>query len=292
VKRIFLTGGTGFIGSHFLSEAVGAGHEVITLRRTQKSRPRFALPFEPQWLDKNLCDVSSADFGGCDSLVHLAAVGVDNPGACSWEEAIRINVTESIRLLIAASQAGIRRMIVCGSCFEYGRVGERFQTIPASATLEPTGPYHASKAAATLAAYALAIEQNLEMMILRPFHVYGEGEAEHRFWPALRRAAFAGEDFPMTPGGQVRDFIPVRDLARAFLNALDEKEISRGEPIIENIGTGKATTLLHFAASWWKQWNAAGRLLPGALAYRRNEVMNYIPEISERCHRWMKHLAK
>lgn len=50
------------------------------------------------------------------------------------------------------------------------------------------------------------------------FHVYGEREAETRFWPSLRRAALAGEDFPMTKGEQIRDFMPVETLARTFLD--------------------------------------------------------------------------
>ena len=56
--------------------------------------------------------------------------------------------------------------------------------IPTDAPLEPTGPYHASKAAATMAALGLAVDRKLSLSVLRPFHVFGEGEEETRFWPA------------------------------------------------------------------------------------------------------------
>lgn len=287
MNRIFLTGGTGFIGSNFLRQAMASGHQIVALRQSASSRPKVSLPCEPLWLEKPLQDVAIDDLRGCAALVHFAAVGAANPVACSWDEAFRVNVTASLRLLVTAADAGIRRIIVCGSCFEYGRAGERYKAIPTSAPLEPTGPYHASKAAATLAAYALAVERKIEMLIIRPFHVFGEGEAEHRFWPSLRRAAFAGEDFPMTMGEQMRDFIPVRDVANLCVNALADRDIRPGEPLIENVGTGVPTTLRDFAAGWWKEWNATGDLMRGVIPYRSDEVINYVPQISDRCRRWM-----
>ena len=66
--------------------------------------------------------------------------------------------------------------------------------------LEPTGAYHSAKAAATMAALGLAVDRKLALTVLRPFHVYGEGEAEGRLWPALRKAALTGVDLPMTKG--------------------------------------------------------------------------------------------
>lgn len=273
--RIFVTGGTGFIGSHFLRLAMAAGHEVRALRRTG-SRPSIVLPSEPVWIDAELKSVPVDALKGCDALVHLAATGVTR--TATWEECFSINVDQSLRLWRAASNAGISRFVICGSCFEYGRAGERYEFIPTDAPLEPTGPYHASKAAATMAALGLAVERNLSFSILRPFHVFGEGEEETRFWPSLRATALAGRDFPMTKGEQVRDFIEVGEVARQFLAATAAAN-EAGRPVITNVGTGRPQTIEMFAGHWWKQWGARGRLQPGAVPYRPNEVMRYVPEI-------------
>ncbi|MEI8283803.1 MAG: hypothetical protein WCG52_02325, partial [bacterium] len=50
--------------------------------------------------------------------------------------------------------------------------------------------------------------------------------------------------------------------------------------VVANIGTGHPQTIRSFAEHWWKKWDAKGKLLPGALPYRDNEVMRYVPEVS------------
>jgi UDP-glucose 4-epimerase len=275
--HVFLTGGTGLIGSHFLRRALGEGHQITALRRPG-SQPRIELAQQPAWVEGDLEGDWSEAMGTCDTLVHLAAHGMDLK-AGDWQECFRWNVTASLKLWQAAAEAGIRRFIIAGSCFEYGRSGERYEFIPVNAPLEPTAPYHASKAAASMAALGLAVEKKLELTLLRPFHVYGPGEAPHRFWPSLRRAAAAGEDFPMSEGRQVRDFVPVVQVASAFLKAAARDDPTPAFPLIENVGSGRPRTLLSFAQEEWEAAAATGRLLPGKIPMRASEVMRYVPEL-------------
>ncbi len=275
--KIFVTGGTGFIGGHFLKRALAARHHVFAVRRVG-GKTRIPLPQEPVWLDGNLGDDWSEKLSQCQALVHLAAAGV-SPQKADWDELFEVNVRQSLNLWRRAAKAGVKRFVICGSCFEYGKSGEHFDFIPTDAPLEPTHAYAASKAAATMAALALAIENKIELLVLRPFHVFGEGEEESRFWPSLRKAAFAGEDFSMTAAEQIRDFISVEKVADIFVAALTRNDLRAGEPKIENVGTGKPQTLLAFAEFWWKHWNAKGKLKIGALPYRDNEVMRYVPKI-------------
>ena len=83
----------------------------------------------------------------------------------------------------------------------------------------------------------------------------------------------------MSPGEQLGDFIPVEKAVESFLHALTTP-ISRENPLIANIGTGRAQSLRDFAQSWWERWNALGRLLIGARAYRPTDVMRYVPEVT------------
>ena len=276
--NIFVTGGTGFIGGHFLKKALAAGHEAVALR-LPGDQPKISLPRQPEWVDGSLADDWSGPLMRCQALVHFAAVGV-SPQKADWDDLFDVNVRQSLNLWRRAAKASVKRFVICGSCFEYGRSGERFEVIPANAPLEPTNAYAASKAAATMAALALAAEQKIEMLVLRPFHIFGDGQHESNFWPSLRKSALAGGDFPMTAGEQVRDFVPVETVAEKFAAALARTDLCAGEPKVENVGTGKPQTLRGFAEYWWKQWNAKGKLEIGALPYRANEVMRYVPQLA------------
>jgi UDP-glucose 4-epimerase len=274
--KIALTGGTGFIGSHFLYQALAAGHSVRALRRSPISKSRIPLPVPPDWVDRQLDEVSEEELQGCDVLVHLAA-HTGNVPYDSLANCLRWNLTAVLALFEQARLAGIKRFIVAGSCFEYGSSGERFDAIPTDAPLEPTNSYAASKAAASIALLQWAKEYKLSFEILRVFHVYGEGELETRFWPSLRRAAFAGEDFPMTEGEQIRDFMNVEDVALTFLNRVIMHDFSTSMVQVFNLSTGAPISIRSFAHRCWRQWDAKGQLLLGKIPYRQNEVMRYIP---------------
>lgn len=272
-------GGTGFIGSHFLNAAFRAGHEVIALRRPD-SKPRVPLLQEPQWVEGELDGKYAASMEGCEVLVHFAA-HTPNPPYDTLERCLYWNLTASLSSFNRAADVRITKFLVAGSCFEYGRSGERYDFIPVDAPLEPTMTYPTSKAAASIAFHGWAVERNLYLQILRIFQVFGEGELETRLWPSLRRAALAREDYPMTPGGQVRDFISVDEVAAAFIKALKFDGVEPGKPLFKNVGTGKPQTVLEFAQYWWKHWGAKGTLKPGAIPYRDNEVMRFVPEVQE-----------
>jgi nucleoside-diphosphate-sugar epimerase len=276
--KFFVTGGTGFIGSHFIRMAQAAGHSVLALRRSTESLPVIDLPQQPHWLTKTMSEVTANDLTDCEIMVHIAAAGV-NPAENSWEKLFYTNVMESLKLWLVADSANVKRFVICGTCFEYGTSGESYEFIPANAPILPVGPYAASKAAATIAAISAAVQRNWQLVVLRPFHVFGEGESDLRFWPSLRKAALAGDDFPMTKGEQVRDFVPVEEASRQLLNACSILPAA-GQPEIRHIGTGHPQTLRNFAHHWWTHWNAKGNLMFGTIPYRQGEVMRYVPDAS------------
>jgi UDP-glucose 4-epimerase len=98
-------------------------------------------------------------------------------------------------------------------------------------------------------------------------------------FPSLHRAAISGEDYQMTAGEQVRDFISVEEVAEQFLKALASNLHVKGGVSIRNIGTGNPQTVREFSEHWWEKWGATGELRIGELPYRENEVMRYLPEV-------------
>lgn len=273
--KIALTGGTGFIGSHFLNQSLAAGHSVLALRRSASSTPRIPLAKEPEWLDRQLDEVSASELSGCEVLVHFAA-HTGNVPYDTLSNCLHWNLMAVLALFEQARIAGIRRFIVAGSCFEYGRSGERYEAIPTYASLEPTNSYAASKAAASIAIIQWAEENRLNLEVLRVFHVYGEGEPESRLWPSLHRAALAGVSLPMTEGAQIRDFMHVESVARTFLERATAHNKDDSKAIIFNLSSGQPKTIRLFAEYWWKVWHAKGELIFGRIPYRQGEIMRYV----------------
>jgi len=184
------------------------------------------------------------------------------------------NVAAPMALAEQAVAAGVRRFLVAGSCFEYGRAAGREQAVGPDTALEPDLSYPTSKAAASVAFAGFAREKSVSLKVLRLFQVFGEGEQDSRMWPSMRRAALEGRDFPMSPGGQLRDFTPVEFVARRFVEALDFSDAPPGEPCVQHVVTGEPRSLLEFAQDWWQRWGATGKLVPGALPYRPSEIMS------------------
>ena len=280
--RIFLTGGTGFIGSHVVNLALSLGNEVLCLRRSPKSWPRIPLIAEPIWLDCTLPEIHANDLQGVDVMLHLAA-HTAQPPYDTVENCVLYNLIQPLALLDKAQNAGIDKFVVAGSCFEYGLSATRYDFVPPSAPLEPTQAYSASKAAASIAFVQWALQKNISLTIQRIFHVYGEGEDPSRLYPSLKAAAKNNEDFPMSEGQQVRDFVPVEAVARALIDECVWLSCGTTASVsICNLGSGNPQTVLQFAQNIWSTHEAQGKLLPGALTYREGEVMRYVPEIGSR----------
>ena len=274
--KFFVTGATGFVGSYFLRVALDAGHSIRATNRPGRSS-KVSSP-ELEWLELELDQINHSHFESCDALIHLAAAGV-SPKQASRHDLMYWNVTVPQLLLEQAAAAGICRVVIAGSFAEYGLSANEYDFIPPSAPLQPTNSYASSKAACFVASHATAIELGLELCYLRIFSAYGDGQFESNFWPALKKAAVAGDDFAMTAGEQIRDYIPVEEVASAFLNAAIRNDVRSGSPLVYNIGTGQPVSMRTFAEKWWKAWDAKGILRIGAIPYRPNEVMRFVPLI-------------
>ena len=275
--KLFVTGGTGFVGSHFVQQALAAGHVVIALRRPG-SRTRIPLEQQPIWIDGALDGDYSENLNGVDVFVHLAS-HTPNPPYAPLDECLRWNVVAPIQLARQAVAAGIKQFLIAGSCFEYGQVPVELEFIDTTTPLAPSLSYPTSKAAASIAFEGFAREHGCKLKLLRIFQVFGEGEQDTRLWPSLRRAALLGKDFPMSAGEQVRDFIPVEDVSAQFLRHIDFDAVEGGVPKAYHIASGKSQTLLEFVTFWWQKWGATGQLQPGKMPYRKNELFRLVPRI-------------
>ena len=275
--KLFVTGGTGFVGSRFIESAVKSDHEVIALRRPNGNVSK-SKSGKINWVEGQLDGDYGEHLKSCDALVHFASAGV-SPKPASWGLCFEENVINTLKLCKNAIDAGIDKLLIAGTCAEYGKSGLRYDAIPSNAPLEPIGPYASSKAASFVAIHGLAVERNIKLSYLRIFSAYGKGQYKDNLWPSLYESAISGNDYPMTMGEQIRDFISVEGVADEFVNSLLFDKVMSGIPMIKNIGTGKPITVREFSEYWWKKWKAKGELQIGEVPYRKNEVMKYVPKI-------------
>lgn len=276
--KIFVTGSTGFIGSNFVKKVVSKGHHVLGFKR-KGSVPRVSISSSlVDWIEGDLCGLNLKDHPDCDVFVHFASYGVVD-GCNDWERCFRHNVFDLLSILKSSIGSSISKYVIIGSCFEYGRSGSRYEYIPVTAPLEPTTAYGSSKCSASLMSSSFAIENGLDLVIARPFHVYGDGEDPRRFYPQLISRSLSGEDLEMTGGDQIRDFQHVDECCDQILRLIDH-DGPRSCPRIYNLGSGRPQSLRDFALDQWDKNKSNGKVNFGKIPYRKNEVFRYVPEVN------------
>ena len=112
----------------------------------------------------------------------------------------------------------------------------------------------------------------------RIFNAYGEGQFSGNFWPSLRNAAIAGDDFAMTEGTQIRDFILVSDVACHLRIAAERPDLNPGRPMVVNIGTGQGLRIVDFALQQWRYFAATGSINPGAITSRGDQIARLVAD--------------
>jgi nucleoside-diphosphate-sugar epimerase len=232
MKRVLLTGASGFVGSHCLPALSNKGFEVHAVSRTIEKY----TPSEVRWHQADLLDrkqvlelVSNVE---PTHLLHLAWYAA--PGSYwSSEENLRW-VQASLDLLQAFTAAGGRRVVVSGSCAEY-EWGSH-QPLSERDTPKPSTLYGTCKHSLQLMVDAYAATKNISAAWGRLFFLYGPNEPESRLVPSVIRALLRGQPALCTHGDQVRDFLYVADVAEAFVTLLDSEvkgtiNIASGRPI-------------------------------------------------------------
>lgn len=281
-KTIFLTGATGFIGSHLLKRLIKEGCNVHISFRKNSSLWRIE-DFKEKFVHHT---IDLTDFEAVKSMIqqikpdvifHLAAYGVDYRQQ-DIHQTIDVNINASVNLFEAFFLNNGNRFIHTGSCFEYG---QKKILISEGDFLDPTSVYGASKASSVHLLSSIAKDmQSRELVILRPFGVFGEYESLHRFVPQVIDKLKCEHIVQMTFGEQIRDYIYIDDLIDAYILAAVVPMENKVEII--NIGSGKGISMKDFASMISQQLGTSNDLLQfGALPYRPDEMMYLVASIDK-----------
>jgi nucleoside-diphosphate-sugar epimerase len=247
-RTVLVTGGAGFIGSHLVDTLLEHGLHVrvidnFSTGHEAQLNPRAEL-FEADIRDGEA--IRSA-FDGVDCVFHVAAfprvpLSIEKP-----VETHLVNVVGTLNVLVAARDAGVRRLVYSGSSSAYG--DQPILPLREDMAPNPLNPYALQKL--TGEQYARLFHQlfGLETLTLRYFNVYGPRMANEGAYVTVisvfRRAKAAGK--PLTifgDGEQTRDFTHVHDVVRANLRAMDAA-IADGRAL--NIGRGRNVSVNRIA---------------------------------------------
>lgn len=274
-KRVLLTGASGFLGGQVARQALAAGVQLHSLGRTAG---RCGTPHHQADLTDRTAVARAVRELTPQAVIHCAAPGVAY-GSAALSEMLTVAALGTANLLDAcAAQVAPPRVVLVGSGFEYA-VAE--QPVAEDWPLVPSGShYGAAKAAAAVVAGAYA--DRLPLALLRPFHIYGAGEAARRLGPFIIAQARAGVPVELTAGAQLRDFLHVDDCAAmlwAMLAALGDA------PGLElyNLGTGQPIMLRQFISALvgeLAEHGVAADCQIGALPYRSGEPMVSLPDVA------------
>jgi len=248
MKRVFVTGAAGFIGSHLCEALLADGHSVVGLdsftahyaRAVKEENVARARAHEDfRLVEADLCDAGLADVvEGCDWVFHLAA----RPGVRdSWQDFddyVHSNIVGTKALLDVCVDRPLR-LVYASSSSVYGNAA----SLPVDETtaLRPISPYGSSKVMTEAMAGAYAASDGLEVVGLRYFTVYGPRQRPDMGVSRFIDATNEGREISVYGDGrQLRDFTYVGDIVAASIAAA-ERGVAGG---VYNVASGRPLPLL------------------------------------------------
>lgn len=252
-SKVLVTGGAGFIGSHFVDKLVKLQCEVFVVDNLFTGKVENLQPyiadgkvkfFKGDIRDKKLVNELVRNV---DVVVHLAAISsvpfsVANPVLTN-----EVNVDGTLNLLDACVKADVQRFVFTSSCAVYGE--PRYLPVDEKHPVQPLSPYAASKVAAEVYCRVFKETYGLDTVVLRLFNVYGAGQSKEDVYSGVI-TKFADNLICGRPlviygdGNQTRDFVHVEDVVEVIWLTLENKE-AVGETF--NVGSGKPTSINELA---------------------------------------------
>ncbi|MDI6807403.1 MAG: SDR family NAD(P)-dependent oxidoreductase [Candidatus Eisenbacteria bacterium] len=239
-KRILLTGGGGFIGSHLAEKLVKEGAKVrVFLRYTSRGERGFlsdsGLEDRVEIIHGDLKDSDAVKkaMDKTDVVFHLAALIAIPYSYKHPLDVVETNVVGTLNVLNAAKEVGVEKIVHTSTSEVYGSA--LYVPIDEKHPLQGQSPYSASKIGADKLAESFHLSFGLPVATIRPFNCYGPRQSMRAVVPTIITQALKGIEVKAGSLHPTRDFTFVADTVDAFLR-IAEDERSVGE--VMNIGTG------------------------------------------------------
>lgn len=264
--RIAISGASGFIGQHVVKQLQSSGVDVIAISR-QARQKNSGPTVTPINMDISCPPENPFDaMGRPDALIHLAWGGLPNYQS---DHHVNVELPTQLAFLESCINGGLKKLIVTGSCYEYGLAsGELSEDTPT----RPCTRYGLAKNMLRQALFDLRCKHEFDLAWLRLFYLYGSGQAKQSLFGALHSAIQSGSKvFDMSGGEQLRDFLPVDEAARLIAEVAQTEHMDG----IYNVCSSTPVAVKDLARLWVEASGAEIILNLGKLPYSAHETMGF-----------------
>ena len=250
-KKVVVTGGAGFIGSHLTEELQNRGYYVIVLDDLSTGKreniDHFLKKDSVEFVEGSVIDLALLQtlFKGTEYVFHQAAIASINSSIENPLLVNEVNITGTLKVLLAARDNGIKKVIVASSSSVYSNVA----SIPQNEAMppDPISPYALTKLACEYYCSIFRQLYGLSTTCLRYFNIYGPRQGIQSQYSAvvptfIQRIADNQPPVVFGDGNQSRDFVYVKDVVSANILAAQSDAES-----MYNIGSGQSITINELA---------------------------------------------
>jgi UDP-glucose 4-epimerase len=244
VKRVLVTGASGFVGNHIVMRLLDAGVQVFSFTRKPQAEmmSHKVTSASVDYLDEPLLTRKLAEIKP-DCIVHLSS----SRDRTSFANCQLINfyddVAADVNLIMASSKlTELKSFIFFGTADIYSDDG----VLNSKSPVLPKNPYGLRKSMGISLLSSLARSQGFPALCLIPSVIYGPAQQTDMFLPALIDSLLKNQKFSMTDGSQMRDYIYVRDIVDVVLNHINGPNLACvGRTIL--LGSGEAISIKKLA---------------------------------------------
>ena len=292
-KKILITGGAGYIGSHTALELLNEGYEVVvydnlcnsskeSLKRVEELSGKHITFYEGDVMDETALK-AMMEKEGVDAVIHCAALKAVGESVQKPLEYYRNNITGTLTLMDVMKQTGVKNIVFSSSATVYGSP-EEMPITEECPKGQCTNPYGWTKSMMEqIMTDVQKANPDMNVILLRYFNPVGAHESgrigedpkgiPNNLVPYIAQVAVGklkclgvfGNDYPTPDGTGVRDYIHVVDLAVGHVKAL-QKFNDKPDVYIYNLGTGKGYSVLDVVKAYEK---ACGKTIPYEIKPRR-----------------------
>jgi len=271
MKKVLVTGATGFIGNYVVQQLLQMNVAVIASSANAQKAGAFSwfnqvqyIPFQFEAFDPAIDYYRF--FGQPDQMIHLAWEGLPNYRSSFHTD---INLPRHLALLHNLVQHGLTDVAVTGTCFEYGmQEGCLREDMP----VFPANPYAQAKNTLREQLQAFQQQHPFSLKWIRLFYMFGKGQNPNSLLSQLDKALAAGEPvFNMSGGEQVRDYLPVEKVAEYIATIALQKQVTG----VINCCSGRPVKVKDFVNDYLAQKKQTIMLNLGYYPYPDYEPMRF-----------------
>lgn len=266
--NIFLTGATGFLGSHTAEVLLLNGHKLLLAKRA-KSDTRRCGGFADQiaWVDTDTegwADVAISF--APEVIINCAWDGVGVDGRAEWARQVR-NIEYQQHLLNVALACGCKKVVGLGSQAEYGQFNG---VVSEDDAVNPTSAYGATKLAAQIVLKTFCEQNDIKWYWFRLFSAFGEREDSSWLIPSVIRNMMTKQSMDMTGCEQKYSYLYVKDVSKVIAQSC----VVDAPSGVYNVSSTQARPLKDLLEAIRQIVNPSFRLNFGALAHRVGQSMH------------------